>query len=164
MMRAFSLFATIAIALVDPPGDRVVVSAEAAPQALHSRHPIDGDAAMPFAHAGKDGLFRVTGMRGGKAITMIVDTGATTTVLTAADAERLGIDANRGFDGALRTANGDAAIRFVEVVGLKVGGRRLASVDIAVARGPLDHSLVGLDLIARLGKLTIERDRIDLIG
>lgn len=110
-----------------------------------------------------DGLFRLTATRAGHSARLVVDTGATQTILTAGDARRLGVGEG-GEEIELFTANGTATMRRVEVAGLMVAGRRLPVLQIVVAPAGLPHSLLGQDALARLGRITLERDRLEIGG
>lgn len=116
-----------------------------------------------LAIKGDDGLFRLTARRAGQTARLVVDTGATQTILTAGDARRLGVGEG-GEEIELLTANGIATMRRVEIAGLVVAGRRLPALRIVVAPAGLPHSLLGQDAIARLGRVTIDRDRLEIGG
>lgn len=129
--------------------------------------PLTGQArSVPSAYLatrGEDGLFRVAARRDGRTVALVVDTGATQTILTAADARRLGVGSG-GEVIEILTANGVATMRRVELAGLRVAGRPLPPLDVAVAETGLTHSLLGQDAIVRLGRLTIERDCLEIGG
>ena len=110
-----------------------------------------------------DGLFRLTASRAGQTARLVVDTGATQTILTAGDARRLGVGEG-GEEIELLTANGIATMRRVEIAGLTVAGRRLPPLRIVVAPPGLPHSLLGQDALARLGRITLDRDRLEIGG
>ena len=121
-------------------------------------------APAPFDDAGRsvardaDGLFRVPGVRGGARVAFVVDTGATATVLSRADAARLGVV--MGAEARLTTAGGETRMRWGRLTGLTVAGRALPPLDVAVPDAAPPHALLGQDAIAALGRITIERDRL----
>lgn len=125
--------------------------------------PLRGTAAF-LAIKADDGLFHLTATRAGGAVEMIVDTGATQTILTQRHARRLGLDGDDGELIELQTANGTATMRRTEVDGLVVAGKRLPPLQVAVAESGLAHSLLGQDALAALGRITIERDRLAIGG
>lgn len=109
-----------------------------------------------------DGLFRVPGVRGGvrggARVAFVVDTGATATVLSRADAARLGVV--MGAEARLTTAGGETRMRWGRLTGLTVAGRALPPLDVAVPEIAPPHALLGQDAIAALGRITIDRDRL----
>lgn len=109
-----------------------------------------------------DGLFRVAGVRGGARVAFVVDTGATATVLSRGDAERLGVEL--GAEARLSTAGGEARMRWGRLTGLRVAGRTLPPLDVAVPDAAPPHALLGQDAIAALGRITIERERMVVGG
>lgn len=127
--------------------------------AAPARAPAPGNGAAVMRDA--DGLFRVEGRRGDVAVAFVLDTGATATVLAGADARRLGI-VGQGRVARLSTAGGSAPMRWARLHGLSVAGRMLPPLDVVVAQAALPHSLLGQDAIAALGRLTIERDRLEI--
>lgn len=151
----------------------LIVAASAAtpvapgPQAAPAQLSVTAEQRSPtgafLAIKADDGLFRLTARRAGHAARLVVDTGATQTILTTGDARRLGVGEG-GEEIELLTANGVATMRRVEIAGLTVAGRRLPVLQIVVAPPGLPHSLLGQDALARLGRITLERDRLEIGG
>ena len=72
-----------------------------------------------------NGHFEVRAEINGTPVTLLVDTGATNTVLSAADAGRAGIDpATLDYNVAVMTANGEARAARVTANEIRVGGHR----------------------------------------
>lgn len=112
---------------------------------------------------GRDGLFRITGLANQRPIHFVVDTGATVTVLTSRDAAALNLPAGRPDGGAtLRTAGGAAPMAWNTIDRLEVGGSHLRHLDVVMVRSGLDHSLLGQDVLSRLGTITMTRDRLEI--
>lgn len=109
-----------------------------------------------------DGLFRLSGARGAASLAFVVDTGATATVLSRADATRLGVEMGRA--ARLSTAGGEARMRWGRLTGLKVAGRVLPPLDVAIPDAAPPHALLGQDAIAALGRITIEGERMVVGG
>src|SRR5438105_4451197 len=63
---------------------------------------------------------------------LVVDTGASVVVLSAADASRLGVDWRQGPRRMMQTANGATAGYLVKLDKVKVGGVELTNVDATV--------------------------------
>ncbi|MES2960148.1 MAG: TIGR02281 family clan AA aspartic protease [Pseudomonadota bacterium] len=99
--------------------------------------------------AGSGGHFTTDGQINGKAVTFMVDTGATSVALGQADAERLGIsykNAPRGFAG---TANGRIPINVVTLASVRVGDVEVANVEAVVMPSALPHILLGNSFLTR---------------
>ena len=99
--------------------------------------------------AGSGGHFTTAGQINGKAVSFLVDTGATTIALGQADADRLGINyknAPRGFAG---TANGRIPVSAVTLSSVRVGGVEIANVEAVVMPLTMDHVLLGNSFLTR---------------
>jgi aspartyl protease family protein len=108
-----------------------------------------------------DGLFRVEARLNGARVRMVVDTGANVTVLTARDAARVGIGTrNLHFDEAVQAGGGRVATARVLLAHAHILDSDLDHVPVVVARGTFPVSVIGQDLIARLGPLAIDGDRL----
>lgn len=83
---------------------------------------------------------------------MLVDTGASSVVLKAADAERAGIDLKSlSFTVAVETANGATFCAPVRLRQITVGGISYQGVDALVSKpGNLKESLLGMSFLRRL--------------
>ena len=112
-----------------------------------------------------DGHFKIDAEANGVPVRFLIDTGATTTVLTTADARRAGIDTSAlSFDRAVQTANGLAFFARAELDSLAIGPYRLASVPIGVMpAGALDASLLGMNTIDRFSSWRVEGDNMVLV-
>ena len=89
----------------------------------------------------------------GKRVRFLVDTGATTVALTAADAKRLGMDpADLTFDRPVNTASGQVHAAMVELDYVSVAGARVEKVQALVLERGLTSSLLGMSYLGRLSK------------
>ena len=101
--------------------------------------------------AGDDGHFRIDAMVDGTNVRFLVDTGATTTVLSPADAKRIGFDMGRlSFTQRFQTANGTVMGAPVRLRRVTVGPIRLAGVRASVNRAEMSGSLLGMNFLRRL--------------
>jgi len=108
------------------------------------------------------GLFFVMAKVNGRDVRFLVDTGATTLTLRRADAERVGLKLVAGdFDSAMmRTADGSSAMAWVRLEHVSVAGRDVAGIDAAVSEGDLPVSLLGHNLLSKLGAVTLDGDEL----
>jgi aspartyl protease family protein len=111
-----------------------------------------------------NGHFGVRADVDGAGISMIVDTGATRTVLTADDAARAGIDIARlNYNLPVMTANGPAQAASVTADELSVGTIKRRHMAVLVAApGSLGQSLLGMNFINSLSGFDMRGDRMIL--
>jgi aspartyl protease family protein len=97
------------------------------------------------------GHFVAQGTINGKAVTMMVDTGASVTVLPANEANRLGIDYRaRGTPGAANTANGRVQTWNLSLDSIRIQGITLYNVSASVIEAPLNTILLGNSFLNRV--------------
>ncbi len=96
------------------------------------------------------GHFAATGSVNGFPMTFLVDTGATTIALSAADASRAGIDYKSGQSGLVSTAAGVVPVWRVVINTVKVGGIALNQVDGMVVERGLSVPLLGMSFLNRM--------------
>jgi aspartyl protease family protein len=100
-----------------------------------------------------DGQFWADAVIDGRAVRLLVDTGATSVSLTPQDAERLGLYmGGLVYDRTVRTADGDSLAARVKLHSVSVGGVRLAEVDALVIGRGLPASLLGMSYLGRLSR------------
>jgi aspartyl protease family protein len=112
-----------------------------------------------------DGHFHVDADANGVAVRFLVDTGASSTILTLADAERSGIEiAALEFDRPVQTANGVAFYARASLRTLEIGPYRLTGLTVGVMPGEaLNTSLLGMNTINRFTSWRIEGNRMVLV-
>lgn len=147
-------------AAADPiaaPSARAVIVDSAQPAAAGT-----SDDSSSTARA-SDGLFYVTATVNGRPVRFLVDTGASVIVLTAADAAAVGAapDAAR-FNAKVETAGGKAAMAWTTLDQVSLAGRDVKGLRAAVVRQGLGVSLLGQNMLARMGSVRIEGDRLEL--
>jgi aspartyl protease family protein len=100
----------------------------------------------------------------GATVSMIVDTGASSTVLTAADAELAGFDPRSlSYTIPISTANGNTRAALVTVKEISVGAISRRNMPVLVAEsGMLDQSLLGMNFIGTLSGFDVRGDRMIL--
>jgi len=80
----------------------------------------------------------------------VVDTGASTVVLSATDATRLGLDWRKGQRLGIQTANGVNSGYLVRLATVKVGNIELHDVEAIVVEQGLGVALLGMSFLNRL--------------
>ncbi|MEP9388391.1 TIGR02281 family clan AA aspartic protease [Mesorhizobium sp. KR9-304] len=111
-----------------------------------------------------DGHFEADVSINGRTIRAMVDTGATSTVLTAADAQRVGFDPSAlVFNIPVSTANGTTNAARVVADEVAVGGIVRKDLPLLVTEaGRLGQSLLGMNFIGTLSGFDVRGDRLVL--
>ncbi len=90
-----------------------------------------------------------------------MDTGASETVLSPADAARVGIDlAALTFDRASETANGVGYGAAFQADSLSVGAITFRDMPIMINQAPMSSSLLGMTFLRRLESFQVKGDRL----
>jgi aspartyl protease family protein len=99
-------------------------------------------------------------------VAFLFDTGASTVVLRAQDAAKVGVDAaGLDFDVSVVTANGAAMAAPTRLDKISVGPIVMRDVRALVAKpGALSESLLGMSFLDRLQSYSVERGRLVLKG
>jgi aspartyl protease family protein len=96
------------------------------------------------------GQFFTSGTVNGRSVRFIVDTGATLTTLSRADARRVGLDYRRGIPAKTMTANGVAMGWRISLEEVSVGGVELHDVEAMVLDDDrLPVGLLGMSFLRR---------------
>jgi aspartyl protease family protein len=99
--------------------------------------------------AGSGGHFTSAGQINGKAVSFLVDTGASAVAIGQADADRIGLaykDSPRGFAG---TANGRVPVHLVTLNSIRIGDIEVANVEALVMPSAMQHVLLGNTFLTR---------------
>jgi aspartyl protease family protein len=127
-----------------------------APQQMISA---EGQIEVPRA---EDGHYYVTLTINGTPLQFMADTGATSMVLSNADARRLGIDLESlVYLGRAQTANGTVATARVELPEVELGPYRDTDFAAWVNQGEMEMSLLGMEYLS-LYRMEIAGDRMIL--
>ncbi|TIN39474.1 MAG: TIGR02281 family clan AA aspartic protease, partial [Mesorhizobium sp.] len=121
----------------------------------------DGRATVTLDKAG-NGHFEARIMVNGRPVRAVVDTGATSTVLTAQDAQAAGFNpAALNFTIPVSTANGMARAAVVRTDELAIGGIVRNDMPVMIAApGMLGQSLLGMNFIGSLSGFDVRGDRM----
>lgn len=112
---------------------------------------------------GPDGHWWADAVVDGRAVRLMVDTGATVVALTPDDARRLGLKLSEpDFSDEVRTAAGTARAARVRLASLSVGAVRVTEVEAVVVERGLPHSLLGMSWLGRLSGFEASADALTL--
>lgn len=121
--------------------------------AVRAFAPADGTPARVLK--GLDGHYWADALIEGRAVRVMVDTGASVVALTRNDAARLGLKLTpEDFSGTLITASGRVRAAPVELQAVAVAGARVERVQALVVERGLPHSLLGMSYLGRLSAFT----------
>ena len=110
-----------------------------------------------------DGHYHMVLGVNGVPVRLVVDTGASDLVLTQADAERVGIDADDlRYMGRAYTANGPVRTADVRLDEVRLGDLVDRDVRAVVNEGSMSQSLLGMSYLQRFGRIEIADDRLRL--
>jgi aspartyl protease family protein len=139
-------------------GDRVL--AEFVPG-----HVVEHGRSVEVARA-YNGDFDISARINGARVSMVLDTGASSVVLTREDAKAAGLPLEvLAYTVAIETANGRTHAAPVKIDRVAVGGLVERSVDALVAQpGQLKTSLLGMSFLNRLQSWEVRGDRLVLHG
>ena len=96
------------------------------------------------------GQFVATAIINGVAFPAIIDTGASLVSISAAHAQRMGLDYRRGEPGTSYTANGPVRVYRVILASVQVGDLILGNVAANVHEGPLPIALIGMSFLKQV--------------
>ncbi len=105
-----------------------------------------------------DGHFHVRADVNGHPVNFLIDSGATTTALSSADARAAGVEVDRsGFPVAVDTANGISTMWRARVQTLRVGALVREDVHVLVpAEANEDVNLLGMNFLSSLGHWRVD--------
>ncbi len=112
--------------------------------------------------AGTGGHFFTPGQINGRAVQFMVDTGATGVAMSAADAERAGINYKGGQPVQMSTANGVTQGFRVKLGSVRVGDVEVYDIDAVVSPQPMPYMLLGNSFLTRF-QMIRENDQMTLV-
>jgi aspartyl protease family protein len=95
------------------------------------------------------GHFMTQGAINGRSVNFMLDTGATSIAMSAADAQRIGLDFSKGQPIRMGTANGIALGYRVRLNSVRVGDVEVYDVEAVVSQQPMPYVLLGNSFISR---------------
>lgn len=113
--------------------------------------------------ASKDGHFRVTAEIDGEPVRFLIDTGATSIVLAADIADRVGLRvSDRDYSGMAHTAGGLVRTASVKLGYLEIGDMTLYDLDAQVVEKLQGTSLLGIDFLRKLEGYEVDGEILKL--
>lgn len=114
----------------------------------------------------RDGHFIVDADTNGARLTFIFDTGASSVVIRAEDAARIGVKTEGlTYDVPVFTANGRALAADARIPALSVGGITERNVRALISKpGSLRENLLGQSFLERLSSYTVENNKLVMRG
>ena len=146
-------------AVVEIAGKQQTLRVGDAPASVGGSGPVRGNRIVLTAGTGDH--FIAQGAINGKAVSFMVDTGATKVSMGAADAERLGIDYRKGQLARSSTANGIITVYLVKLASVRVGDVEIYDVDATVVPVNMPHVLLGNSFLTRF-QMTRTNDQLVL--
>lgn len=115
-------------------------------------------------HKSMNGHFEANTTVNGIAVHMLVDTGASSVVLSANDARKIGLHPeNLNYTRTVMTANGPTKAAHAMLSELSIGPISRTNIPALVAGdGQLDQSLLGMSFLSTLGSLQMQTDELRL--
>lgn len=111
----------------------------------------------------QDGHYYIDLKINGKAIEFVVDTGATSVVLTRDDARKAGISIDGlRFNSIANTANGKVRTARINLEDVALGEIKDQNIPAYVNDGEMFGSLLGMTYLSRFSKIEIAQDRLIL--
>ena len=111
-----------------------------------------------------DGRFVARSEINGNAMDCVIDSGATTVMLRASDAEKAGFDIKAlTFNTPIETANGTGYAATVQLRSIEIGTLKIDNIEALVAKpGSLNESLLGMNFLRRLASYEVTGDFVTL--
>jgi aspartyl protease family protein len=147
-------------ATVEAGGKRIALRMDT-PASIGGGGPSGGGGNRIVLPVSSGGHFMTQGAINGRAVTFMVDTGATNVSMSAADAQRIGLDFTKGQPVRMNTANGLAQGYRVRLNSVRVGDVEIYDVDAIVTQEPMPFILLGNSFISRFS-MRLDADQMVL--
>ena len=135
-------------ATVEAGGKRVALRMDT-PASIGGSGPSGGGGNRIVLPVSSGGHFMAQGAINGRSVGFMLDTGATTVAMSAADAQRIGLDFSKGQPVRMNTANGVAQGYRVRLNSVRVGDVEVFDVEAIVSEQPMPFILLGNSFISR---------------
>jgi aspartyl protease family protein len=111
----------------------------------------------------EDGHFWATGSTTTGDQNFLVDSGATTTVISQAGAERLGVVAEAGYPVMVETANGRTMTQRGTIGRLAVGSITVVDLPVLISTNGDDVNVLGMNWLNRMASWRVEGRRMTIV-
>ena len=135
-------------AVVEIAGRRYTLRLGEAPVSVGSRRD-EGNGSRIVLSVGSGGHFVTGGQINGRQARLMVDTGASVVVLSAATATDIGLDYQRGTRLRMATANGTVNAWSLRLDSVRIGDVTVFGVDAVVSPEPMPYVLLGNSYLSR---------------
>jgi aspartyl protease family protein len=136
-------------AVVEVGGRRVTLRVGEAPVSVGAGGPGGPGRNRIVLPVASGGHFLAQGSINGRAVSFMVDTGATSVALGAAEAERIGLNFRGGRPVMMSTANGMVQGWVLRLGSLRIGEVEVADVEAVVTPQPMPYVLLGNSFLSR---------------
>lgn len=137
-------------AQVDRGGGIVTLRVGASPVVVGTGAPRPGSGAREIVlTAGPGGHFITSGAINGRAVSFMVDTGATAIAMSQSEASRIGLDLRNGQRALGNTANGAVPLVMLTLTRVRVGEIEVANVQSVVMPAQMPYVLLGNSFLSR---------------
>lgn len=109
-----------------------------------------------------DGHFWVDGKLNGVTARFLIDSGATTTSISAETAKRAGIEPSSSIPAVVQTANGIVAVQRGDADRLQVGAIVRKNVGVHISDGFGETNVLGMNFLSSLSSWRVEGNRLIL--
>jgi aspartyl protease family protein len=132
---------------------------------LSGSYPVAAGAHELVVTQESQGGFFVMGRVNGQPVRFLIDTGSSDTVLSPADAHRLGLDAGGlQFNRTAETANGIGYGAQITADSLAVRSIELTHLPMVINQAPMSSSLLGMSFLGRLESFQVRGRKLYLKG
>ena len=113
--------------------------------------------------ASADGHYYADAVANNTQVRFLIDTGATSIMLSSADAARMGLrPAQHEYTRVVQTANGVIKLAPTPLREVRIGGFSAYDVDAMVSQAPVDVSLLGMSFLSRLQSWEVRNNQLFL--
>lgn len=142
-------------------GKRHMMRVGEAPASVGGTSSVTPGSSRVVMSAGSGGHFFTQGQINGRAVQLMVDTGATMVSLSVADAERVGLNYKAGQAVEMSTANGVIPGWRLKLASVRIGDVVVYDVDAIVSSGAMPYVLLGNSFLTRF-QMTRTNDQMVL--
>jgi aspartyl protease family protein len=142
-------------------GKRAVLRIGQAPVSVRGSGAQPASGRQVVLTAGLGGHFTSAGSINGRAVSFLVDTGATAVSISQGDAQRLGLSLDGAQRGTAHTANGAVTVYRVMLGAVRLGDVEVHNVEAIVMPGAMPHVLLGNSFLTRF-QMRRENDQLTL--